>query len=156
MYLPAKTTTTLKTHVPVSINNENIVLAYFVMGFIVSSCIVDVIYMGFKPLLVKTHVNISFLENNTLETHAKTLKKHQNTHQTIKKQLKPMHIPATNQRKGADKRTKSCEFVHQRWGSMCPYALAQLCIARHERIETEINFPVRGSARAFSPPTSDI
>jgi hypothetical protein len=41
MYLPAET-------------NENIVLAGIYMGFTMSSCIFDVIYMGFMALLLKT------------------------------------------------------------------------------------------------------
>ena len=81
MYLPAET-------------NENIVLAGIYMGFIMSSCIFDVIYMGFMPLLLKTHVNTSIFENNTLKTHAKhiqktpkNIKKHQKTYKT--------HVPVS-------------------------------------------------------------
>ena len=79
MYLSAKTATTLKTHVPVSRNNANIVLAVMCMGFMVSSCIVDVIYMSFKALLVKTHVNRSILENITLKTHTESINKNSKT-----------------------------------------------------------------------------
>ena len=81
MYLPAET-------------NENIVLAGIYMGFIMSSCIVAVIHMGFKPLLVKTHVNTSILENNTLKTHAKYIKK---TAKGIKKHQKTYktHVPVS-------------------------------------------------------------
>ena len=64
-----------------------------------------------------------------------------------------MYLSAKKQRKGEDRRRTSSGFDHQRLGGMCPYALAQLRIARHERNanEIEIDGPVRGTARAFSP-----
>ena len=75
MYLPAET-------------NENIVLAGIYMGFIMSSCIFDVIYMGFMPLLLKTHVNTSIFENNTLKTHAKHIQKTPTQLKTYQKTFK--------------------------------------------------------------------
>ena len=83
-----------------------------------------------------------------------TYKKHQNTKKNIKQPIKPMYLSAKKQRKGEDRRRRSSGFDHQRLGGMCPYALAQLRIARHERNanEIEIDGPVRGTARAFSPP----
>ena len=100
--------------------------------------------MGFKRYHLKTHAYNSKPRHPPLKTHVPASKKHAKEQKKYEKLLKPMYLPAEIAKKARAGGGHLLNLATSVEEACVTHALAQLRIARHERIEieTEIDFPV--------------